>query len=125
MSPGPCGRLGHEHDSAFSCLLAHKIPTHRKTGEGKKGYSNWGKRERERGESNRIEPGEASETGRRAAESAPAAGMEDLSVEELASNLSTYKEQLREVSSPPLPTLSSIWLRPLSVLAAILPEWSF
>lgn len=27
--------------------------------------------------------------------------MEDLSVEELASNLSTYKEQLREVSSPP------------------------
>jgi hypothetical protein len=38
--------------------------------------------------------------------------MEDLSVEELASNLSTYKEQLREVSSPPLSTLSSIWLRP-------------
>jgi hypothetical protein len=31
--------------------------------------------------------------------------MEDLSVEELASNLSTYKEQLREVSRPnPYPT---------------------
>jgi hypothetical protein len=66
--------------------------------------------------------GEKRQTGRRAAESAPEAGMEDLSVEELASNLSTYKEQLREVSSPPL---SSIWPRPFSVLAAILLERSF
>jgi len=36
--------------------------------------------------------------------------MEDLSVEELASNLSTYKDQLREVSSPHL--LFSISSRP-------------
>jgi len=103
----------------FLVFLIKSQPS--ETGEGKKGNSNWGKRERE---ANRIESsrGEALETGRRAAESAPAPGMEDLSVEDLASNLSTYKEQLREVSSPPL---SSIWPRPFSVLAAILLERSF
>jgi len=117
MRPGPCGRLGHEHDSAFSCL-SHKIPTignrRREKRELELGE------ERERGKSNRIQPGksvrdreEGGGIGAGARHGGPERGGARLQP------LHLQRAAPRGLFSPALLDL------PFSVLAAILLERSF